>query len=163
MTATTAPAKVYPISDFEITNTCQCYTCAECSLGFHGSDDSPCDECGGEVEPSADCFDCYSDDRAIIKETAEAWFATNPAPEGIYIIEGQGMGWRGRAGVKAITSETDIVQAIAVDSEWVQTWSIDPEAGGAFTATQSHHDSMGEAYSVRASTEAEAEEWRYSL
>lgn len=73
------------------------------------------------------------------------------------------MGWRGRSGTKAITFEADVVDAISVDSEWTQSWFIDPKAKGDFKATQSHHDSLGEVYMIRPATRAEVEEWRYSV
>lgn len=158
MTAIATP-DTHAIRDFEITNTCQCSLCAECSIGYVGHDDSPCDECGGRVEYSVDCFDCFSDDKAIITETARAWFAANPAPQDVYIIEGAGMGWRGRSGVKAIASGADVSKAISVDAEWTQFWSIDPKAEGEFKATQAHHDAMGEAYVVRPAMEDEAQDW----
>lgn len=163
MTATTAAPETFAIRDFEITNTCQCHICTDCGLGYTGHDDSPCDDCGGEVEFSNECLDCFSDDKAIITETAQAWFAANPAPEDVYIIEGEGMGWRHRSGIKAITSDADISDAISVNAMWTQAWFIDPTAGGEFKATQSHHDAMGEVYTIRPATEDEAEDWRYSL
>lgn len=164
MTATiTTPIEIPAVRDFEITNTCQCYTCIECSLGYVGSDGSPCENCDGTVEFSNYCFDCLSDDKAIISETAKAWFAANPAPDDVYIVEGSGMGWRGRSGTKVITSEADVSDAISVDSDWTQSWFIDPKAKGEFKASQSHHDSLGEVYMIRPAMKAEAEEWRYNL
>ena len=156
---TTAPT----LRDFEITSAFQCYTCLECSLGYVGSDGSPCENCGGSVERSNFCFDCFSDNRNVIAETAAAWFATNPAPEDVYMIEGTGMGWRGRAGIKTITPDGDVTEAIAINSDWVQSWFIDPRDKGDFKASQSHHDSLGEVYMIRPATRAEVEEWRDNL
>lgn len=160
MTATVATPETFAIRDFEITNACQCYICIECSIGYVGHDDSPCENCDGRIEHANHCFDCLSDDKAIITETAKAWFAANQAPDGVYIIEGTGMGWRHRSGIKAITSDADVSAAIAVNSEWTQSWFIDPRTKGEFKATQSHHDSMGEVYVIRPATRAEAKEWR---
>lgn len=160
MTATPAAPETFPVRDCEITNTCQCYICIECSIGYVGHDDSPCENCDGKVERANYCFDCLSDDKAIITETAEAWFKANPSPDDVYIIEGTGMGWRGRSGTKGITSSDDVSEAIAVDAEWTQSWFIDPKAKGEFKATQTHHDSLGEVYMIRPATRAEAREWR---
>lgn len=161
--APTTDTTPFALRDFEITNTCQCYICLECSLGYTGSDGSPCENCDGTIEHSNFCFDCTSDDKEIISETATAWFAANPAPDDLYVIEGSGMGWRGRSGTKIITATEDVSDAIAVDAEWTQCWFIDPKAKGDFKATQSHHDSLGEVYMVRPATGSEAREWQAGI
>lgn len=154
MTATltqTPENTTYALTDFEVTNECQCRYCETCECGYQASYfDGECPECGNDGEYAGDCFDCFEDMSAPVLETAAAWFAANPSEAGLYIINGENLTWQRLTGYRIIDSTDDVVDTIAVKTTWRQTWTINPIAGGQFTATMSHHDvPTGSAYTIR--------------
>lgn len=146
-TETTAPALV----DFEVTNECQCLYCESCEMGFQSSYfDMDCPECGNDGEHFGDCFGCYECMSEPVLEAAAAWFAANPSEAGLYTIAGENLTWKRLSGYKIIDASDDIIDALAVDTTWRQTWTIDPTPGGQFTATMSHHDvPTGSSFTIR--------------
>lgn len=154
MTATltqTPETTTYALTDFEVTNECQCRYCKTCECGYQASYfDNECPECGNDGEYAGDCFDCFEDMSAPVLEAAAAWFAANPSEAGLYIINGENLTWQRLSGHRIIDSTDDVVDAIAVNTTWRQTWTINPITGGQFTATMSHHDvPTGSSYTVR--------------
>lgn len=146
-TETTANALV----DFEVTNECQCLHCNSCEMSFQSSYfDTECPDCGNDGEHLGDCFGCYEYMHDPVIEAATAWFAANPSDAGLYTIAGENLTWRRLSGYKIIDSSDDVIDAISVNATWRQTWTINPTAGGQFTATMSHHDvPTGSSFTIR--------------
>lgn len=132
---------------FTVTNTCICYYCPDCDMATQ-SFDGDCPECGGDLEYMNDCIDCGDDMQESVRYAMGQWFENNPSEVGLWIIKGAGMGWRHLSGWKGITKDTDLTEAISVNSEWTQEWSVDPKPGGRVHIVQSHHDSLGEGYDI---------------
>lgn len=151
-TLTQTPETIAPtLVDFEVTNECQCLYCTNCEMGFQSSYfDTECPECKEDGEHFGDCFDCFDDMSAPVLEAAAAWFAANPSEAGLYTINGENLTWQRLSGYKVIDASDNIVDAIAVNTTWRQTWTINPTPGGEFTATMSHHDvPTGSSYTIR--------------
>lgn len=173
-TATTLPETTTPVAasapryrvqpvELEVTNTCQCAWCPECNIGYTGADYEPCEECGETIQPLGCCDGACIDE--YLPEVFAEWLTKNRRGHGYFTIEGSGMGWRHLSGSK--TFHIDSADAknpmglIGVNSQYTQTWTIRPVRGGACEASQSHHDAMGEAYTVRPATAAEARDARW--
>lgn len=157
-TATQKPETTTPaLNDFEITNECQCRYCPHCEMGFQSSYfNAECPECGNDGEWAGECFDCFDDTSRIITETAAAWFSNNPSEAGLYTIAGENLTWRRLSGYRVIDASDNVIDAIAVNTTWRQTWTIDPTPGGQFTATMSHHDvPTGSSFTIRAALPSE--------
>lgn len=151
-TLTQTPAIAAPtLTDFEVTNECQCLYCTRCECGFQSSYfDIECPECKADGEWAGDCFECFDDMSEPVLEVAAAWFAANPSEADLYTIAGENLGWQRRSGYKVIDASDNVIDAIAVDTTWRQTWTINPTPGGEFTATMSHHDvPTGSSYTIR--------------
>lgn len=136
-----------------VTNTCQCMWCDECAVMFEEDPAGPdeCPECGTDTHVTfGDCGGtCY--ERAIedLAALVGEWTENNPSVDNEWVITGAGMGWRALSGTKHVDLTCFCPsEAINVNSEWTQTWTIDTAPGGSFTAVQSHHDAMGESYTV---------------
>lgn len=166
-TATAAPFTVIHPSTVELSNVCQCMACPDCDLVATGAAtevDPTCDECDTALD-WYDCYgDCYHEDVAFITEQIREWARNNPAPDGLYIIDGEGMGWRHLSGYTTFDpTKDDAPSKIGPNTEWTQMWEIDPAPGGKITVTQSHHDAMGESYTFRPATKQEAKEIRWDM
>lgn len=130
-----------------ITNVCQCMWCPQCCVGTADAD--PCQECNSATEPFDCGGDCYTDAIDVLTDITREWAALNPAVDNEWVITGEGMGWRHVSGQTSLDLTRHCAsQAIGVNSEWTQTWTVEVTPGGEFTAVQSHHDAMGEAYKV---------------
>lgn len=136
----------------EITNSCICLECCECGILCDGVEvGDECEYCeDGKYEYSPGgcdgdvCWEYMTDDLA---NQWDEFQKKNPTDTGYYIVYGSGMGWRHRSGHKVFdpTREHELWDIIAVDSMWNQTWTFTDTT---CTAVQSHHDAMGESYTV---------------
>lgn len=140
-----------------VTNRCQCAYCADCEMGVV-TDSGDCPECGREVVYIADCFGCYEDAQTCLADAVAGWMHANPAPHGLYVVFGSNMGWRHLSGYKIVREGDNVSEAISVNSDWVQRWTVEAWSGGALTASQSHHDSWGESYTFAPVSEEDAAE-----
>jgi hypothetical protein len=110
--------------------------------------------CVDEHDAPLDCGgDCFRDDASLVADETAAWVARTPAPYG-YLIEGSGMGWTRGVGERDWDGVEPLYEAIGVNSEWQQGYVFDD--AGEIRITQSHHDAMGEQYTVRAKRADEA-------
>jgi hypothetical protein len=100
-------------------------------------------DCGG---------DCVTADFELVEEEAAAWVDRNPSDHG-YLIEGTGMGWTKASGERDWDGREPLYRTVGVDSAWTQHYEFD---AAEIRITQSHHDAMGERYTVRAKTSDEA-------
>ncbi|NKS56258.1 hypothetical protein GS504_01345 [Rhodococcus hoagii] len=153
--ATTVPAR--QALTLELTNTCQCEYCDDCSLVIAGGS-TRCPECEGELA-MIDCGGhCWASDTELLRELVAEWTSANPSESGRFWVDGEGMGWRQRSGFVVVDlDDVDPWEVVGVNSEWTQTWTIEAWKGGRLEVTQSHHDAMGECYTFRPATEAEVE------
>lgn len=157
-TATTEPFAAVPETDSNvmtvtINNVCQCMCCDACGITFAENPTGPdsCPECQtGEDVTYGDCGgSCYHDAVATLSDAVTEWAGNNPSVDNEWVLTGEGMGWRGLSGTQHIDlTSTCLSDAISVDSEWTQTWTVETDPGGRLTAVQSHHDAMGEGYAV---------------
>lgn len=122
-----------PAESFTIRNSCDC----------EDEEGQPLD-CGGE------CVEAGFD---RVNEAADAWVARNPSPHG-YLIEGRGMGWRRASGTHDWRGEESLYQVIGVVGLWTQRYTFDAHE---IRISQSHHDAIGERYTVRAKRADEAD------
>ena len=154
---------------YSIQNVCACTYCEACE-GWQVQGDVVCD-CGATTE-AYDCEGiCYEDALADLHEALGRWLAANPGAESVE-IDGSGMGWQHRTGWTVVEATPEAVaEAIGVASEWVQRWEFPAWdgnegvlVGATVRAVQSHHDSMGEVYEFRTSTDPVevAQERRYA-
>lgn len=151
------PATLQTQAKIELSNTCQCMICPECTILYPGADyGEACDECEGPLD-FGDCGgDCWTEGNEEVKEFLAQWMELNPSPTGKYMIEGKGMGWRHLSGITLFDpAKDDAVAKVSVDSDFTQNWEIDVRKGGTARATQSHHDAMGEVYTFRPATARE--------
>lgn len=145
--STIAVEKLDLLNNYSVSNTCGCGYCEDCEcITSYG--DGEC-ECGAELR-FHDCYgDCVEEEIDLVDSVFAAWVAANPTVLG-YLITGTNMGWRHRSGIKILNADADkIVQEISVNSEWTQAWTIEPQTGGKCQAVQSHHDSLGELYTIK--------------
>ena len=105
--------------------------------------------CSCEDEQGApfDCGgDCVTTDFALVEEETATWLDANPSEHG-YLIEGAGMGWQKRAGTRDWDGREPLYAAVGVNSAWQQAYTFGDHE---IEIVQSHHDAMGERYTVRA-------------
>ena len=141
------------VSTVTINNVCQCMHCDACGITFGEDPTGPakCPECEtGEDVTFGDCGgSCYHDALADLSEAVREWAENNPSIDNEWVLTGEGMGWRHLSGTQHIDLTTSCLSnAIGVNSEWTQNWTVETDPGGRLTATQSHHDAMGEVYTV---------------
>lgn len=147
-----------------LTNTCQCYYCESCEMGFVDSPDGTgtCPECEEDGEPDFHCSGCWEVFTWQLDDDLKAWLQRNPSPTGKYRIDGTGMGWRNRTGWKIVDEDEmtaeQLAWAIGPNTEWIQRWSVEPRIGGSLRCSQSHHDAMGEGYTITPLTEDDEED-----
>lgn len=154
MTTRTTTATTATTVQVTISNVCHCWSCNDCGVLFPDRSawpptcpDPDCDTddvdlgyCGG---------DCYTDAVAALNAAVAAWVEANPSVDREWVITGRGMGWRHRTGSAHIDlTRESLSEAVGVDSEWSQEWTIDAAPGGVLRGVQSHHDAMGETYDV---------------
>jgi hypothetical protein len=106
------------------------------------------DERGGMMDCGGDCFTA---DAEYLAELSATWVAQNPSDHG-YLIAGEGMGWTKASGTRDWDGREPLHEAIGVRGEWQQHYHF---AATEIQITQSHHDAMGERYTVRAKTSDE--------
>lgn len=146
-----SPPRVEFDATVELTNSCVCMWCPECSFGTRG--DERCDDCRGPLERLGECFGCYDEDLAYVDELVAAWAAVNPAPHGLWRVDGRGMGWRRTNGHDYLDlTQESLSGRCAVNAAWTQRFTVQVRPGGELSVCQSHHDAMGELYTVRAAT-----------
>lgn len=116
------------ITTFTISNSCTCVD----------EQDQPFD-CGG---------DCVTADFELVEEETAAWLDRNPSAHG-YLIEGAGMGWTKANGERDWDGREPLYRAVGVNAEWTQRYEFD---SAEIRIVQSHHDAMGERYTVRVKT-----------
>lgn len=137
-----------------LSNTCTCMTCPECNVLFDESEKGPdaCPECGDTEQVTfGDCGgDCYRNAIEVLADMVSQWREANPSVDNEWVITGHGMGWRRRTGTKHIDLTTECLSdAISVNSEWTQRFTVEAGPGGTLTCVQSHHDApTGEVYTV---------------
>ena len=110
---------------FTISNSCSCED--EQGEAFY---------CGG---------DCVTRDFALVEAETATWLDRNPSEHG-YLIEGAGMGWQKRSGTRDWDGREPLYRAIGVNSAWTQSYTFGEHE---IAISQSHHDAMGERYTVR--------------
>lgn len=113
--------------------------------------------------------DDYYDAIELMKEDisfmVEEWAERLPKRTQYLIIEGEGLGWRGRSGYKVVTlddfkkNNVSIIAQnhVGVSQEWEQT------LGKELRIRQSHHDSYSESYVVTPTTKKKFEEYYNSM
>lgn len=153
----------------EVSNVCSCsdYVCPKCGE-LNGTPQwqveqgkIECWNCAHEMvldeleQEPGDCegMECWEPLIEDVQQMWEDFIAAHPASSGHYLVEGEGMGWRHRSGYRAVSEDDTPHEMISVNTEWTQRWTLDEQRN--LTATQSHHDAMGESYTFRPLTNAE--------
>ena len=108
--------------------------------------------CVDEHDAPLDCGgDCFRDDASLVADETAAWVARNPSEHG-YLIKGAGMGWSKASGSRDWDGREPLHEAIGVNSTWTQRYEFNTTE---IWVVQSHHDALGEHYTVRAKTSDE--------
>ena len=109
--------------------------------------------CEDEQGEPMDCGgDCYDADLDLLYAASDAWVERNPSEHG-YLIEGRGMGWRKATGTRDWNGLEPLEAVIGVVGPWTQRYTFTEHE---IEISQSHHDAIGERYTVRVKTSDEA-------
>ena len=109
--------------------------------------------CEDEQGEPIDCGgDCYDADLDLLYAASDAWVKRNPSEHG-YLIEGRGMGWRKATGTRDWSGLEPLEAVIGVVGSWTQRYTFTEHE---IEISQSHHDAIGERYTVRVKTSDEA-------
>ena len=109
--------------------------------------------CEDEQGEPIDCGgDCYDADLDLLYAASDAWVERNPSEHG-YLIEGRGMGWRMATGTRDWSGLEPLEAVIGVVGSWTQRYTFTEHE---IEIIQSHHDAIGERYTVRVKTSDEA-------
>jgi len=135
--------EVREMREIEVGTSCSCTYCPNCSLGTNGWD--ACEECGGEVTYSSECYDCQPFDWAA--EEFDAWVDRIGAKR--LRIDGRAMGWQRRSGYSycEITWKS-FLDKISFNGDWTLKLKFD---GDSFTFVRySHDEPTGASFEVSA-------------
>ena len=98
-----APKTTKEKVEITISTTCECTYCPACNVGMNGY--GPCDECGGELQSSGECFDCQPTD--YLNEEIAKWLKKSRAVN--LISSGKNMGWTHASGEGELPASVDNV------------------------------------------------------
>jgi hypothetical protein len=126
------------ISKLEITNSCTCYHCSTCDVGWTSGGD--CADCGNELQPTTYCDGiCWEDSNMTAEYALEEYLKSVDNPNYVR-IEGRAMGWQRRSGWKDSKSDWESLRdSLSIDGEYTLRMEID-SAAGIFTVWRYSHD-----------------------
>lgn len=101
----------------EISTECICSYCPACGIGYSGQEE--CDNCGGEVRASDECFECQPTD--YLEEYIEEWCKNKESIK----ISGTRVTWRNLSGYDLIDANCkSILDYLTFSGDWRLSFTI---------------------------------------
>lgn len=135
------------ITKLEISNSCTCHYCKECSVGWVGGGN--CIDCGSELQPTTYCDAiCWEDSNMAAEYAVEEYLNSINNPTHLR-IEGRAMGWQRRSGWKDTKSDWESLRdSLSIDGEYTLRMEIDTAAGIFTVRRYSHDEPTGASFSI---------------
>lgn len=128
--------------EITISTACECTYCPNCNMGMSGY--GTCDECGGKVESSDECFDCQPNE--YLNEEIAKWLKKSRAVN--LVAFGKNMGWQNLSGSGEISASVDnVLKLVTLNGDYTLSFVFEKDEPIRVTR-YSHDEPMGANFEI---------------